>query len=450
MGLKMNILDERIKELISSIERGDCVAFVGAGFSAAANFPQWRALLLALATEIPVVADSVKPTSRQLVESMLNDGQANSSREFEIAAQLIEDALGSECFREEVRKRFDMNTALDGAMVDRLRCLRGIPFKAIVTTNFDPLIAGAAPNANSYRMLLRDRRTDAWQESLAIAANEMAGDGQFACPVVQLHGRLDETLVLTRTQYRKRLYSDPAYLTVLRSLFATSTVLFIGYSLNDAYLNELRAELVEAFSEGDSSAQQPLAWAIMNDVSEAVRQYYEKHEGMRIIGYESYGSDHSGFDDILGQIHRETNPVARLGKRLFEKRILWVDEHMDNNDWGIELLKNASLNRFELINAQTEEAALSALVSDKPIDVVISAWHHKEDFGKRLLTRISGLRSAGKMVPPVIVFTSDTDWRKRRLEALGLGAAEYTWQWEQLFPAIEQILTPKQYVYECE
>ncbi len=59
-----------------------------------------------------------------------------------------------------------------------------------------------------------------------------------------LHGRLDvaQSLVLTRAQHQRRLYADPAYLTVLRSLFATSTVLFLGYSLNDAYLNELRSE----------------------------------------------------------------------------------------------------------------------------------------------------------------------------------------------------------------
>jgi len=444
-SLQMNTHDGKIAELIRKIEGGDCVAFVGAGFSAAANFPQWRTLLLELATEIPVAADAAETSSRQLVESMFRPGQTTSSREFEIAAQLIDDALGSDLFREAIRKRFDPSTALDGAMADRLRYLRGIPFKAIVTTNFDPLISGDAPNAVAYRMLLRERRADAWQRSLAIAANEMTGDGGFACPVVQLHGRLDKSLVLTRTQYRKRLYGDPAYLTVLRSLFATSTVLFLGYSLNDAYLNELRAELVEAFSADDAEAQQPLAWAIMSDVSEAAGHYYEKHEGMRIVSYKSCGSDHSGFDHLLEQIHRESNPVARLGKSLSGKRILWVDEHMDNNDWGIQLLKRASLNRFELIQAQTLENALSDLKSDRPIDLVISAWDYQEGLGRRLLTEVARLRSAGQIVPPLIVFTSANDWPTRRLEALGLGAAEYTWQWEQLFPAIEQILSPRQY-----
>lgn len=443
-SLQMNTHDGKIAELIRKIEEGDCVAFVGAGFSAAANFPQWRTLLLDLAKKARVNADPAKASSLELIESMFHPGQTTSSRDFEIAAQLIEDALGSDLFREAIRKRFDPSTVQDGAMDDRLKYLREIPFKAIVTTNFDPLISGDAPNAEAYRRLLRERRADAWQRSLAIAAN-VRGDRGFACPVVQLHGRLDKSLVLTRTQYRKRLYGDPAYLTVLRSLFATSTVLFLGYSLNDAYLNELRAELVEAFSADDAEAQQPLAWAIMSDVSEAAGHYYEKHEGMKIVSYKSCGSDHSGFDHLLEQIHRESNPVARLGKSLSGKRILWVDEHMDNNDWGIQLLKRASLNRFELIQAQTLENALSDLKSDRRIDLVISAWDYQEKLGRRLLTEVARLRSAGQIVPPLIIFTSDHEWPTQRSEALGLGAADYTWQWEQLFPAIEQILSPRQY-----
>jgi DNA-binding response OmpR family regulator len=103
------------------------------------------------------------------------------------------------------------------------------------------------------------------------------------------------------------------------------------------------------------------------------------------------------------------------------------------------------LNRFELIQAQTLENALSDLKSDRPIDLVISAWDYQEGLGRRLLTEVARLRSAGQIVPPLIVFTSANGWPTRRLEALGLGAAEYTWQWEQLFPAIEQILSPRQY-----
>lgn len=101
-SLQMNTHDGKIAELIRKIEGGDCVAFVGAGFSAAANFPQWRTLLLELATEIPVAADAAETSSRQLVESMFRPSQTTSSREFEIAAQLIDDALGSNLFREAI------------------------------------------------------------------------------------------------------------------------------------------------------------------------------------------------------------------------------------------------------------------------------------------------------------------------------------------------------------
>jgi hypothetical protein len=93
----------------------------------------------------------------------------------------------------------------------RLKHLFGIPFRAIVTTNFDPLIAGVPPDPTAYRRLLRAPRYSPWREAIARAALGLRPAAPTAAapdrPVIQLHGTLndEETIVFTRAQYRRRL-----------------------------------------------------------------------------------------------------------------------------------------------------------------------------------------------------------------------------------------------------
>src|SRR5512139_1767119 len=233
MDLTKTEIDPR---LLEDIRGGNCVAFVGAGFSAAAGLPPWPELVRAIARELPPSEAAVhRTTLEQLLGAQDSKG---SHRELEMAAQLLFDALGEHRCRQLLRKTL-LPQQLPPVMQERLKHLLGIPFRAIVTTNFDPLLPGVPPDAMAYRRLLRADRFGAWREATLRAAlgidfsleNVDAPDR----PVVQLHGTLvdDSTLVFTRSQYRRRLYANPAYLTALKALLATSSVLFIGYSMRD-------------------------------------------------------------------------------------------------------------------------------------------------------------------------------------------------------------------------
>lgn len=446
--------------LMTTIQEGRCVAFVGAGFSAAAGLPQWTDLIRALAEDLP---DGARGPAHELVLSLLRDSRAPSSRELEMAAQLLSDAHGEDAFRARLRERLSEALAqqpLPKAMQLRLKHLRGIPFRAIVTTNFDPLVPGMPPSADAYRKLLRSPRPSPWREALARVALDL-GPGRASADgdsvVVQLHGRLDvaPSLVLTRSQYRRRLYSDPAYLTVLRSLLATSTVLFLGYSLADAYLNELRSELVEAFS-GQRSAEDPLAWAVIEGVSEVARRYYEEHEGLGVVAYRRRdgGRDHSGFDEILKAIYDRTNPIHRLGELLRGRRVLWLDPNPAHNNRGRDLLQAAAAecgdsgdafgDRF--VETRTLEDAWARLTGPGRFDLAISHWGHGLAAGGRangeeLLCRMAGLRAGGRVAPPVVIFCSGGDYEAlNRRHALGLGAAELVSRWEHLLAVLERVL----------
>lgn len=440
--------------LMASIHEGNCVAFVGAGFSAAAGLPQWKDLIRSIAGELPRGSGGPE---HDLVLSLLDDRRTRSSRELEMAAQLLFDALGGDTFSRRLAAALDRKS-LPAAMQSRLKHLRGIPFRAIVTTNFDPLLPGMPPSAQAYRRLLRGRRASPWREAIARVALNLE-PGSAAAPdtdslVVQLHGRLDDadSLVLTRAQYRKRLYADPAYLTVLRSLLATSTVLFLGYSLTDAYLNELRSELVEAFS-GKDSAGDPLAWAVLEDVSEVACRYYDRYEGLGVVPYRSgdAGNDHSGFDAILKAIYDQTNPIHRVGELLAGRRVLWFDPNPAHNNRGRDLLRAAAAEcgdafgeRF--VEATTLDEAWRLLSAPGRFDLVISHWGHAmyaagRANGEELLRRVSEQRGAGNVAPPVVIFAGAGDFEGvNRRRALGLGAAEFVSRWEDLIVVLERVL----------
>lgn len=444
--------------LLDAIRDDNCVAFVGAGFSAAARFPQWKELIRRLAEQLP--AEDGHDKTGELVRSLLSGQAAPSSRDLEMAAQLLLDALTEDKFCGHLEEAFSKDT-LPEAMQLRLKHLRGIPFRAIVTTNFDPLLPGTLPSAEAYRQLLRPRRRlSPWREAItrvALAEESVSGfHSDTDALVVQLHGQLEcsESLVLTRSQYRRRLYGNPAYLTMLRSLLATSTVLFLGYSLTDAYLNELRSELVEAFS-GRRGITDPIAWAVIEGVSEIAESYYRQHEGLGVIPYRAFanGTDHHQFDAILKAIYDRTNPVHRLGERLNGCRILWLDTHPDHNDLGRKLLRAAIKDCGDgtadfderLKPATSVDAALDELSRNGPFDLVISHWgyglYQGRPNGEELLRRMAKNRAEGTPLPPVVIFASGDHEAENRRRALSLGAAEFASQWEDLIALVERLLS---------
>jgi CheY-like chemotaxis protein len=458
--------------LLEDIRAGNCVAFVGAGFSAAAGLPSWPDLVRAVARALP---PAERAEHRATIDQLVGPGdRPYAHRELEMAAQLLFDAVGEERCRRLLREALRSEHVPD-VMQRRLKHLLGIPFRAIVTTNFDPLLPGVPPDAMAYRRLLRAERLGPWRESILRAALGVDANYSTATldapdrPVVQLHGTLvhDASLVFTRSQYRRRLYANPAYLTALKALLATSTVLFLGYSMRDAYLNELRAELIEAFQTSEAAQRdplgqdpalallrRPLAWAVLEDVSDVARACYERHEGLGVLAYRrGPGGDHGGFDEILKRIYDETNPVHRLGQLLRGRRLLWLDPSPERNALGRRLLTeavrevegSASGLQRHLVCVTTGEEALRQLQQPPGFDLVLSHWgpgagRQGADDGETLLRSVAHLRGDGFAMPPVMIFTGQGHESQVRSRALQMGAIGFTSDWTRLLATIERVL----------
>ena len=192
--------------LIDEIVSGNCIAFIGAGFTAPA-VPQWRSLLAELAD-----AELGDPAVARGVHAMIEGG---SSRDLGAAAQTLRDSLGEERFFAIVRERL-ADPPLDDTMRRRLAQLGGIPFRAILTTNFDGVLPGEPPDRQAYLDVLRPSGHRWWDE-------RFWDQNRAGARVVKLHGSVSqpESVVFTHRDYR-RLYASPAYATFLRSVMAST------------------------------------------------------------------------------------------------------------------------------------------------------------------------------------------------------------------------------------
>lgn len=424
----MNIVAQShpMDDLVSAILAGRCVAFVGAGFSGPVC-RVWSDLLAAVANE------ARDPVVREHVAALLNE---KTARAYEMAAQILEDAFKDEptnalldALRRHTR-RTNVSKEAEELMAARKKLLTEIPFAAILTTNFDDELEGEVLDNSTYASLLRDESGSRWIEKRFWKRSAF---------VLKLHGDLHRGtgVTLSRRGYRTRLYSEPGYLHVLRSVLLTKTVLFLGFSFTDEYLNELRSEVLAYLAPEGKTPR--FAYALINDVPPAMREHFRDHEAMHVFDYSTNGgADHRGFESFLSELHRRTNPDAIMGERLANKRILWVDPNEHHNVRGREHLEQATRGLCVIDLALSVDQAVERLRDPSMhYDLVISRWGHHEKRAADAIVLLETMREDDIRVP-VVVFASGHWAKVNRENAFRLGALEYTSSWKNLFAVIER------------
>jgi hypothetical protein len=377
--------------LQQAILEGRCVAFVGAGFVGDA-VPTWPALLEELARRgSPGLLDRV----RELL-------QEQTAFSYEAAAQILHDHFCEQDASswEDVVHDVVVEKSQPEKALDRVSVFREIPFRAVLTTNIDPILQGSELDPALYASVLREDRPE-------------------QMPVVKLHGRAESQdgrpVVLARSDYRRRLYEDHGYSNFLRAVFARYTLLFLGVSFTDAYLNELRSEVL-SFIRKPGDRDPPWGYAVMGRPHEAqgLRQFMRDHEGIEVLLYDS-AHGHSGFDGWLRAIADRTGASRRLGVLLGGQPVVWLDPDPPDDSLGIGTLEH--LQRPEQLTGAHAQARLLVTRAEEALAVLerVRAWSSR---------------------PPVVVFGEQPE---DRLELLRRGAWEYVTRSSELFEAIERL-----------
>eukprot|EP00658_Telonema_sp_P-2_P056523 TRINITY_DN4497_c0_g1_i4.p1 TRINITY_DN4497_c0_g1~~TRINITY_DN4497_c0_g1_i4.p1 ORF type:complete len:522 (-),score=109.32 TRINITY_DN4497_c0_g1_i4:18-1583(-) len=315
------------EHLVQEIMRGNCVIFLGAGFSIPAGGHNWGSLLQTVA-ERAVAEAGADPMIPTQVGQLCSSWQQDDMNQ---AAQLIEDTLetlhaanGSsplmtDLVADEVQRPRDNARAahfpLDAStilqhreeypvMASRIELVDSTPFIGILTTNYNcvtPGSSGAAPLSRRpegspvrcYNSLLRGRE------------KPQRGDK----PVLQIHGTCLEpqTIVLTTEGYRRLLHGEPGYSAFLKSVMATRTILYFGFSFTDGYLNELRSETMSMLNDLGDLQEHPLAYAIINDKTKEECDYFRQHEGVQFLSFDSKAHGFGAADRYLYALNLATN-----------------------------------------------------------------------------------------------------------------------------------------------
>lgn len=224
------------KELIDNFKNGQACFFVGAGLSVGAGLPTWSGLMNKLINEV----DSLPWYNKDKVgeyKLLVND-----PTKFLFLAEDIKSELGSK-FNDLLGKWFGAPDAIPSSNHE---LLVSIPSSLILTTNYDRLIENAFNKVFSFFPRVYTYTSDDCRQ----AANLFWKKEFF---IMKVHGDASKNpseLIISQKDYRKTLYREHGYRSLLQTIFTSKSIFFVGASMNDPEFLQLLDFLHDSYHGG--------------------------------------------------------------------------------------------------------------------------------------------------------------------------------------------------------
>lgn len=265
--------------LVDALLGNSAVALVGSGASVRAKLPSWEQLLRRLIAECKNNVSSFDENDEEELLRLLEDHQwlevAEACRSF----------LRPNFYRDVLTSVLGLNN-LDTTQLHRL--LMELPFRAILTTNYDTLIEQAfsrSGNGIIPTFTHQDR---------AELAKATRSTSKF---LLKLHGdiRRVESIVLTADDY-DLLLANPGYRTAITTLIGSSTLVILGYGFRDPDLNLVLRGYSAAF-KGFGGPH----FAFLANTGAILRRSLEAQFDVQVIDYDPK-DDHSELEQHLSDL----------------------------------------------------------------------------------------------------------------------------------------------------
>ena len=257
-------------DLVKLLCKGRCILFAGAGASIDAKLPSWQEMIRDLVDFVERVG-SLEKNDADEVRGLLAQG------ELLILADYCRQKLGPYDFASYIRDRLSQAERVSRTH----RLLSEIPFRAAVTTNFDPFIERSRLNAE---LIMPEE-----MEKLgSVGVRELIQDTS-SFPVVKMHGsyKQADSIVLTQRDFRNLLFKKPKYREFLKQLFTEFTLFFYGYSFRDPNVNFMLQDIMSTY-EGRARPH----YALLPDPGRITRAYWFENFNVRIIPYSLWHGSH--------------------------------------------------------------------------------------------------------------------------------------------------------------
>lgn len=340
-------------DLAQALSCGDAVLFIGAGLSVGAGLPTWEALM--------------RPIAQRANARWPVDHTALMADHLLTAAQNYESKFGRQSLIQYLRDKLD-TTDTKPTIIHEL--VASLPVRVIFTSNYDNLI----------ETTLRDR---GWRVGIVVSTAELAFWSEERIQIIKLCGDLGrpETMVITKRDFNTYFSERPRLAERLRSTLESRTALFLGYSLQEPFFNQIWDTISVDFAR-----MRRRGYAVLFDADES--EITDLHErGIETIDLETNGNDKTDllaqwltllFKDLSAINKQFRPPIPALRKQEVVERLKRIEEKIDQSQLDdrqdaaklLGVLDNARVERAELAKAVAELRAWAVGVqqAELPLD----------------------------------------------------------------------------------
>lgn len=235
----------KVDQISTAAEEGNLVIFVGAGISKASGVPLWG----------------------ELIDEM-NGGIDIDESEYEVIPQLYYQEHGETNYYKKIGKTLKINTVKPNPIHKEIFQLNP---SHIITTNYDDLIEQEQVNSGT--------------NYHAVSSDKDLPKSSSPNLIIKMHGDFHKAnVVLKESDYLGYSKNFPLIENIVKGLFASKTVLFIGFSFTDRNLKKIIHQVRHIL---DRKYNPVLLFNTKDrDKLEPKRLQYFAHQGVSVLGYE--------------------------------------------------------------------------------------------------------------------------------------------------------------------
>ena len=316
---------KRGEELINLVASGEAILIVGAGSSRRVFYPDWQGLLEEL-EDLASKQGGFKPNEGKRVNAFLA-----------YAEEIKSHILGKMCNLNRYHALLEsLFSPKDPPCTDFHRLLVSLPFRGILTTNYDSVLEAALgeiepSSAYDNSLVIDDDSAGRVHEFLLSMS-----DKNITRRIAHLHGKFEpaNSIILSIEDYKhayglsltneddqpQQRIAWPLHRKLLWAVLATRRVVFVGFSMNDPYFNNM----LETVSADLWGWDKSIHFAIMSispgsaEDSKAKAKRLKSEYGIETVFYEDSDDSHLGLDHIVNEInakcHAEQSTIVSQGQ----------------------------------------------------------------------------------------------------------------------------------------
>ena len=332
---------ERERELIELVASGEAILIVGAGSSIRVGYPDWPGLLKELEDLSNRLVDGFQPHE----EKRANDPLIYA----EVLKSCISGARGG--LERYYALLEDLFSPKDPPYEDLHKRLVLLPFRGILTTNYDTVLEAALseiePSSAYDNSLIIDHDSAGRVREFLMAMNN---DKRMTQRIAHLHGKFypASSIILSIEDYERayglRLTANQGqrdsewtlHRKLLWAVLATRRAIFIGFSMDDPYLNKM----LDTVSTDLWGWDQSIHFAIMSISPEDAEDLKDKAErlkseyGVDTVFYEDFDNSHRGLDRIVAEISErcDVENQSPIDEDWLEQRNQLMERRINNEN----------------------------------------------------------------------------------------------------------------------